>query len=144
MRQLYNEKTHELYDIKADALDAEGLPRFNNGAYGGVGGHNFEHAREAEVQVRYKDRIFFCDLYRYSDELRIHMHCPRCTNVIRISSTRKALEWDPVDGILSVEPMECPWEIGRGTDGTTSDRIAFGLGLCRFKFAIDANIMKDA
>lgn len=91
----------------------------------------------------------------------VHVICPRCHHSLQISETRKKMEvdlfapspllrsilahppadWDREDleylrtkgavGALSIEPFECTWELGPGQ-------------LCRWKAAVDKNVVKEA
>lgn len=100
-------------------------------------------AGSIKVQLRYNGKwgnyVCTVDLYLVGDTATIVMICPRCHHSIQVPSTRKNISWDPEKGLF-VETSECPWEIEQ-RDG---ERIDFGLGLCRFRFAIDGVDIKDA
>ena len=99
---------------------------------------------EANPVVRYKDFVLDCDLFIAPDqsELTLVLICPVCHNQLKVSSKDKTIHWDGKN--VSVEPFACTWELGRGTAGTTGDRIEFGLGLCRWKVGIENGIARDA
>lgn len=97
---------------------------------------------KAHPMIRYKDRVIEADLYEMGGQLMVHLLCPRCRHALKISSERKHMEWDRES--LSVEPFTCTWELGRDTSGTDGDHIAFGLGLCGWRVAIDKNVARDA
>lgn len=94
----------------------------------------------AKPQIRYKGRygdyIMSCELYKMGNEISLNFICPKCHHSGWIKSSKKQMLWDPNKG-LSVEPFECTWELDER-------RIEFGIGLCRFKAAIDNNRAKDA
>jgi hypothetical protein len=94
-----------------------------------------------KIDVRYEGKhgnfVVTIDVYAPPGGagIELHAHCPKCRNVGRITSERKAIEFE--NGVLSVEPWMCTWEGGEGR------RMEFGLGLCRARYAIDRNVMKD-
>lgn len=114
--------------------------------------------------------IGVADVYKLPNEpLYIHIICPKCHHALTISQTRKAIDFEvgqhvhkPTDqdlarvdntassassppmqhalqsfGKLSVETFECTWEMGK-------DRQQFGVSLCKFRAAIDNNVIKEA
>jgi hypothetical protein len=119
-------------------------------------------ATKHEVLVLYKkaDVWLTVDVYpMHGEPTTIHLICPRCHHSLQISETRKKMEVDlfavsPIlrmltdardldaddiaylrakgsTGVISVEPFECTWELGPGQ-------------LCRWKAAIDKNVVKEA
>lgn len=141
MDHLYDEKKWELFSIAGDE-DQFDPDRHPHGILSPEQG--IKKDRIAEVPVRYKDRVLFIDVYKFGDELALHLMCPRCLNYLWCSSAKKQMEFDPKTGKLSVEPFGCVWEEGRGTDGTKADRMDFGVGLCRWQVGIKGNIALDA
>lgn len=99
---------------------------------------------EAHPVIHYKGFVLDCDLYIAPGgvELSLILICPKCHNQLKISSKDKQIGWDGRN--VSVEPFTCTWEIGRGTDGTESDRIAYGLGLCNWRVGINNGVARDA
>lgn len=99
----------------------------------------------ATPKVRYKDFIIECDLYKVEGApTELIMICPKCRNTLRVTSDRKDIEYDTSSlvergGRLSVSAFECTWEAD-----TQGRRMEFGLGLCRWKVAIEDNIARDA
>ena len=127
--KLYDEKREELYHISGD-MD-----------HGLAVDLDLTKTALGKPMVRYKDRIMQAEVYPSPDKkgLMVHIHCPRCTHVNVIRTERKHIEYDPETNDLSIEPYECTWELG----DRDNERIAFGIGLCRLRIAIDHNIAKD-
>lgn len=122
----FDPKAEEVYQIKGD-------PK-----HGMSSTMNLTKTALGRPFVRYKDRISEADVYEMQGQLMVHMFCPRCGNTLRITSDRKRIDYDREANLLSVEPFECTWELD-----TDSRRMEFGLGLCRWRVAIDRNIAKD-
>jgi len=117
----------------------------------------FEHARGVGIQstirmtkqakghpkIRYKDFLLEADVYDLAGEpLWVHLICPRCHHALKISADKKSIDYDravtpELGGRLSVEPFMCTWELPEGR------RQEFGIGLCRWRVAIDNNVAKD-
>ena len=125
--------------------------------------HNLDVAKtEVLVYYRAMDCWLTVDVYALPGEpVHIHLICPKCHHALRVQQKEKHIEvdlkaqsplmrtilasppadWTPDDlvylrakgewGDLSVEPFQCTWEIDRGQ-------------LCRWKAAIDRNIVKEA
>lgn len=138
----------ELYTICGDpdeVYEAERkYPKHGNFESGMAQDMRVDRMAEAHPVVKYKDFLLDCDLYITPDrkELSLVLICPRCHNQLKISSANKAISWDGKN--VSVEPFECTWEMGRGTEGTASDRIDFGMGLCRWRVGINNGVARDA
>lgn len=109
--------------------------------------------------------VLTVDVYQVEGSpLEVHVLCPRCRHNLKISQAKKAIEFNPRDanrrvtelralgldprshmlagiGDLSVEEFECTWEL-------ESDRnvslLSPGINLCRFRAAIDHNLLKIA
>jgi len=103
------------------------------------------------------------DVYKVDGEpLKIHLLCPRCHNHLTIAQDRKAIEFEPraanrqqaniralgispdmqrivSTGDLSVEEFECTWELDAKLKVSS-----FSGNLCRFRAAIDHNLLKIA
>lgn len=72
-------------------------------------------------------------------EMTLHALCPNCGKDLNISSKRKSMEFNPTTGSISVEPMECTWELD------TKSPANKGLGitnLCRCRFFIERNVIR--
>lgn len=130
MPQPFNPNTEELYHVAGD---------MDTGVTTDV---SLTKSAFAKPQIRYSGRfgefVLTCELYKMGNELSLHLICPRCRNALWIKSSKKQMHWDSDKG-LSIEPFECTWEL----EGD-SRRMEFGLGLCRWRAAIDKNIAKDA
>lgn len=124
----YDPQKEELYHIAGDTEEGRG-------AYSDI---RLTKTAIGRPMVRYKDRILECDVYLIGGELMVHLICPRCCNALRVSAKNKRIDFS--DGKLTVEPFQCTWELGE-RDG---ERMDFGVGLCRWKAAIDENRAKDA
>lgn len=106
--------------------------------------------------VKYKsDFVVEIDIYQDPEDtshFTLHWVCPKCRNFSTIDSRKKQMDLriDRVspDGTricrVSIEPFQCAWEMGRGTDGTKADRIDFGAGLCKLRVGVSNSIAKDA
>jgi hypothetical protein len=149
MTKPYDPNREELYSIKDDVLPTQqtaytgSLPD-DKPRVGASSTIALDKGKSGVVPIRYKDKITEADVYLMDGMVSLVMYCPKCQNTIRIASDRKQIDWDPTSGVVSVEPSECTWELGRGTDNTRGDRIAYGMGLCRLRFVIDKNVMRDA
>ena len=95
---------------------------------------------------RYGDRFVTCEVYRdpVTKLLGVHTICPRCQNTLWIREPNKRIDYDAATNTLSIEPFECTWELGRGTDATRNDRIISGVGLCRLRLGIQRNVARNA
>lgn len=106
------------------------------------------------------------DVYAIPGEpLKVHLLCPRCKNHLTIPGEKKAIEWEPRAenpraraivalgvpphiqnmaklGKLSIEPFECTWELDAKARVGASE--FSGGNLCRWRAAIDNNMVKDA
>jgi hypothetical protein len=114
----------------------------NDGSYDQKMSVDLQKNRLGRPAIRYKDRIMEADVYPAPDGkgVLVHIHCPRCEHVNVIRSDRKNVEYDRRTNLLSVEPYQCCWELG----DRDNERMAFGVGLCRLRLAIDKNVAKDA
>lgn len=142
---LYNPYTETPYHIAGDPEDVYRARSNIDDPRGVSSGHRFHKLCEAHPQIRYKDRLLECDLYRDPDtgKYTLHLICPKCLHSLKIESGNKDIYWDEDHGI-SIEPFTCTWEEGRGTDGTENDRIAFGVGLCNWRVGVKNGIARDA
>lgn len=106
------------------------------------------------------------DVYAIPGEpLKVHLLCPRCRNHLTVPGEKKAIDWSPRDanpqaraiialgidphmqamaqlGRLSVEPFECTWELDSKKKVGASE--FSGGNLCRWRAAIDNNLVKSA
>lgn len=154
----FNPQTEELVELKSShggASDPMGT--------GLVGAQSTVNLGRSAIlgrpQVRYRDFLLEVDVYAAPGlatrdgrpGLEVHFYCPRCRNICRVTSDRKAIDFVPrqerdpqtgqmvARGELSIEPMKCAWELAGD-----ERRMQFGLGLCNLAIAIDKNIAKDA
>ena len=143
MNEPYDPKKHDIVE----------LPNNFATATSGMGGYNLQKNADAQIWVSHPKSGMAVEVDVYlmpgeDHEIQVHILCPSCRNSSMISSKRKNIEYTPAQGkrpaVLSVEPFECAWEKGRGTDATAADRMQFGVGLCRARFAIDRNVFKEA
>lgn len=94
--------------------------------------------------IRWRDLVMEADVYHPMEGvLEVHIHCPKCStpddpHVLRITSERKSIEYDKKRNLLYVEPFECCWEL------PAERRQEFGLGLCKWRVAIDGDRAVDA
>ncbi len=137
----FDSKREEVFHIAGDVPDPMGQT-----------GHGYMTRLKLDkdktvVQVRYKDFLSDCDLYRLEGApMRLLLICPRCRNTLTITSDKKQMDYDPgklpqFGGALSVEAFQCTWELDSTPDGR---RMEFGLSLCKWRVAIDANVAKPA
>lgn len=109
-------------------------------------------------------QLLTVDVYQVAGEpLKVHLLCPRCHNHLQIMGDKKAIEFDlrasnrqnynirslgglspamqhaSVLGDLSIEEFECTWEL----DGTKKVSLFSGGNLCRFRAAIDHNLLRS-
>lgn len=95
--------------------------------------------------VTYKDFVLTLDVYKHEGEpMVVHLICPRCHHCLTIPEQKKAIELEldagpQNQGRISIETFECTWEL----EGEKR-RMQFGLGLCRWRVAIENNVAKDA
>jgi len=131
----------ELVQIAGDAPDPSGI----SDRIGATSTLRMSDTALCHPIITYKDFVLTADVYQTpSEPMFIHLICPKCTNTLTISAARKHIELDVKagpkgQGLVSVEPFQCTWEV----DGAKR-RVGFGLGLCRWKVAIDKNVAKDA
>lgn len=101
----------------------------------------------AKSSFRYEGRfgkyVLDCEIYGQPGTLMVHFICPKCHKALSIKQPNKSVDFDKDKGLFT-ESFECTWEIGRGTDNTAADRIAFGLGLCQFKGVFEGWRLRDA
>ena len=90
----------------------------------------------AKPQFRWSDptgdRIYTCELYREGGVLMLHLICPGCGNENIVNGQHKAMEWS--NGLLSVEPFGCEWELDVFKQANT---VGASLNLCGLWFGID-------
>lgn len=109
--------------------------------------HRLTKSAYAQPQIRYKgkagDYLLTIEVYHFGDSWSANFYCPKCRHSLWIRTPNKFLKWDPERGLFS-EPFQCTWENGRDTDGTRTDRMDFGIGMCNWTAAFDGWSVKDA
>jgi len=93
----------------------------------------------AHPLLRWRDRVVEADLYLDGGKLLLHLICPKCSTSeephgLWVREGEKAIEWS--EGLLSVEPITCPWELPEG-------RKEFGVGMCRWRVAIERGQVRE-
>lgn len=121
----------EVFQICGDAPDPMGSHRIGQEISADLTKTALGHPK-----IRYRDRIIEADVYGIDGSLMIHLICPKCStpdtvHALKISSDQKQISYDPSDGRLSIEPFSCTWEAPDG------------VGLCKWRVAIDDNVAKD-
>jgi hypothetical protein len=134
-RPAYDPSKEDIFQVAGDADHGiSTTARLNRNAAG-------------QPQVRYSGKlgefIMEVDVYIQDGQTMAHLICPKCRNALWIRTPNKQVDYDIANDLLSCERSQCTWEMGR-SDATEGDRIDYGLGLCRFTFAIDKNRAKDA
>lgn len=140
---VHNPQTEELYHVAGDVPDPDGSALRGQQASlrltkTALGHPLVRYAGKHAVQAQ----VMEMDVYAMPDggsgaHLMVNWICPRCGSSIRTTSLMKQIQFDASDGRLSMERVACPWEMG-------ADRQEFGIGMCRFAFAVDNNVAKDA
>ncbi len=150
-------KKREMVQLAGDQLDPTGRTSLR-----GLGSTTRLDGGKHETLVLFRGRsadfVLTVDVYALPNEpLQVHYICPRCHKQGRITQDAKAIDWSPTEnrvlelpdgqktrtnGVLSVEPFQCTWEIG--SDPHTPGIRAGGLTLCGQKLVIDANIAREA
>jgi len=109
----------------------------------------------AHPMIRYSGRfgeyVLEGDLYQMplaagKSELMLHIICPVCStpetpHALRVTSSMKKMEYDNTRGV-SVETFGCTWELPAA--GSTPGALQFGMGLCKWRVAIENNRAYDA
>lgn len=164
---LFDDKREEIYTVgDANRLanravvqthhhaDPDGDRRYGEGVAQQI---NLDHAKITAL-VRYQDHILEVDVYTSPSDAtkvsHVELICPRCKNVCRVSSERKAIDWRPAVrvervgdmvnmGELSIEPFTCTWETP-----DAGAHVAGGIRalnkLCRLRIGITKNQARDA
>ena len=128
-----------LYRICGDVPDPSNLEPDKGGYQSSI---QLNRSALAHPMIRWQDRVVEADLYEMDGKLVLHILCPKCStpetpHALWVREGQKDILWRPDTGELSVSPFECTWELPEGR------RQEFGLGLCRWRVAIDKNIAKD-
>lgn len=136
---VFDPRTESLYHIAGDVSDPSGVEPEKFGAQSSI---DMTKSAIGHPLIRWRDRIIEGDLYQIEGKLVLHVICPKCStpeapHALYIREERKGMEWNPETGELSIEPFECTWELPEGR------RMEFGLGLCRWRVAIERNIARD-
>lgn len=92
--------------------------------------------------IRWRDRVIESDLYLTDGRFVLHIICPKCStpeapHALYVRQEQKDMDWRPETGELSVEPFMCTWELPEGR------RMEFGIGMCKWRVAIEKNIARD-
>lgn len=99
---------------------------------------------QAKPYIRWKDKLLEGDLYITQDagktSYELHIFCPRCLNMLRITSDRKDFYWD--GKCISISPFECTWELN--ADENAGSQYNFGATLCKWKVGVEKGIARDA
>jgi hypothetical protein len=141
----------ELTSLVPDSRAAYG-PGFEPGSRvkGASTTTNIEDAAIAQIYFRFEDRMGVAEVYRAGDELLVHLMCPRCLggaqgHTSQISSKRKQMSWE--NGVLNVEPFECPWEIENASAVDKQQNrgiVMVGANLCKLRIGIvDAGVTPE-
>lgn len=127
----------KLWDPNKEDYEYVAGDKPGQGAMGGMK-TTMQNAPFAEPQIRYKDVLIECELYKdpVSHKMMLHAMCPKCKHALRISEERKAMDWD--GQTISVEPFECPWELD------TELTVGTFTNLCRWRVGVSHGIAKDA
>jgi len=130
---------------RQDALERQGQDPHQGGM---AMGYDMTKSALAHPQIRYSGKfgefVLTGDLYNDPEGgLMLHIYCPVCSTPekphnLSIRSRRKKMEWDPKRG-LSVEAFGCTWELPEADER----KMEFGMGLCRWRVAIENNVAKD-
>lgn len=141
-RAPFDPKTESLYHIAGDVPDPTG-----SGKLGMQASIQLNKSAIGHPLIRWRnrdgDRVIEGDLYEIDGLLLLHIICPKCStpetpHALWVKQEQKAIEWDPKSGLISVEPFMCTWEL------PLERRAEFGMGLCKWRVAIDKNIAKEA
>jgi len=114
---LIDSRNEELYSIKDDP-DPSG-----SGLMGKSAGYNLSATADAHPLVRWRDRVLQMDVFVRTEGIVIHTYCPKCLNMLQISSHKKRIRFVPEanpdctrpGGRLDVERFRCAWG-DRGCD----------------------------
>jgi hypothetical protein len=92
--------------------------------------------------IRWRDKVIEADVYLDGEELVVHIICPKCSTPdvphgLHIRASQKGVEYDAKTNTLSVEPFTCSWELPEGR------RQEFGIGMCKWRVAIDKNFARE-
>ena len=132
----FDPEREELYHIAGNVPDPSG----GSDRLGAQSSMDMTAGALAHPMIRWRDRVIEGDLYDMGGKLVLHILCPRCStpeapHALWVREREKAMEWDPGRG-LSVEAFECTWELPGG-------RKEFGVGMCRWRVAIERNVARE-
>ena len=104
---------------------------------GASAGYDLRKSALGHPMLRYGDLVLEVDVYERGGILAVHMFCPACSTVdephaLMISQLNKQIDYDRDRQLLSVEPFRCTWEAPDG------------MGLCKWRVAIDKNVIRRA
>lgn len=138
MSTAFDPQRESLYHIAGDVPDPSG----ESAQHGIQSSIDMTKSAIGHPLIRWRDRVIESDLYLTDGRFVLHLICPKCSmpgapHALYVRQERKDMDWKPETGELSVEPFECTWELPEGR------RQEFGLGLCRWRVAIEKNIARD-
>lgn len=138
-RPVYDPSKESLYQIAGDVPDPSGRDPHLRGQQSTM---DFTQGAMAKPLIRWRDFVIEADVYRIDGKLVVHIICPKCSTPekphgLYIREDQKALEWDEERRVLSVAPFECSWELPEGR------RQEFGIGMCRWRVAIEKNFCRE-
>lgn len=139
MSQAFDPQRESLYHIAGNVPDPSGVDPNQHGMQSSI---DMTKGALAHPLIRWRDRVIESDLYLVDGRFVLHLICPKCSmpgspHALYVRQERKDMDWRPETGELSVEPFECTWELPEGR------RQEFGLGLCRWRVAIEKNFARD-
>jgi hypothetical protein len=138
-RQVIDPEKESLYHIAGEAPDPSGAEPELRGHQSSL---DLTRSALAHPLIRWRDRVIEADLYEMDSKLVLHIICPKCStpevpHALWVRQGQKDILWRPETGELSVEAFSCTWELPEGR------RQEFGLGLCRWRVAIEKNFARD-
>jgi hypothetical protein len=134
----FDPQKESLFHICGDAPDPTGMTNLR-GAQSSV---DFTGGAFAHPMLRWRDRVVEADLYETDGQLMLHLLCPKCStpeapHALWVKQEQKPMEWDKERKLLSVAAFSCTWELPEGR------RQEFGIGMCRWRVAIDKNVVRE-
>jgi hypothetical protein len=138
-RPVIDPEKESLYHIAGGVSDPSGIEPDLHGYQSSI---QLNRSALAHPLIRWRDRVIEADLYEMNGLLVLHIICPRCStpevpHALWVRQGQKDMLWRPEINELSVAVFECTWELPEGR------RQEFGLGLCRWRVAIEKNFARD-
>lgn len=112
--------------------------------------------------------VLTVDVYAIPGEpVKLHMICPKCHHTLTVNADKKPIDWNPAapspfprtlrevlppesqylalhPGVISVEEFQCTWELEDVQQDKGKDvNLMVSGSLCRFRAAIDKNVMRE-